>query len=447
MKFSYSHLPEQVRRDLKFISDYLVRYSVTHNKCHHQRYTPSCIRHIILHGCFTEDHWTLGKPLHPNEVSYSYNLMLVISAHLWDLLPILKEAVEKINRSGHISFPLVTKVIDTKGRIDQKLRNGYLAYEQIQTKGVLVYSKGDITRDLFTPLDRPKAEVHYIRARDYYDHAFPLAELFLSGAHSFQDKDQGAAAFMLCLSAGQAYEALMVVHILKYPLGRPLRDLRELAESLHPEINMIWTGLRGEQIFDHLSKSLRDVRFSSDYKITDNDLNLMFGYVEDLHKLISHICQQKLDTLKAGSLDKPKQDSLELVGTALKPPEEPFFDFDDEEEEGEQNDHCIDEPALSASPIIQSTPQGETMEKLVAAIFDLEEPCYELENFGAVLKSMTREDNEAEQGGIFVIGCVIQERAQVIKDIFTQMLGLLKKNRLQGDTAPKGNGAPHIKPI
>lgn len=172
-------------------------------------------------------------------MSYSYNLMLVISAHLWDLLPILEEAVELINQSGKISFPLVTKIIDTKGRIDQKLRNGYLAYEQIQAKGILVYSKGDITLDLFTPLERPKAEVHYVQARVYYDHAYPLAELFLSGARSFEDKDRNAAAFMLNLSAAQAYEALMVIHTLKYPLGRPLNDMRELAESLHPELNMM----------------------------------------------------------------------------------------------------------------------------------------------------------------------------------------------------------------
>ena len=137
---------------------------------------------------------------------------------------------------------------------------------------------------------------------------------------------------MLNLSAAQAYEALMVIHILRYPLGRPLNDLRELAESIHPELRLIWTGLRGEQTFDKLAKAFRDTRFSVSYHITDSDLDLMFGYVEDLHKLVHHICQIKFDALKAGSLTKPNKDWLAVVREALKRPEDPLFD--DEPETG-----------------------------------------------------------------------------------------------------------------
>lgn len=57
---------------------------------------------------------------------------------------------------------------------------------------------------------------------------------------------------------------------------------------------------------------------------------------------------------------------------------------------------------------------------------------------GAVLKSMAYGDDDAEQGGIFVMGRVVQERALVIKDIFTQMLGLLKQSRLRDDTPIEG---------
>ena len=433
MKFSYKHLPEQVQNDLKYIADFLVSYSIAHNKDPYRRYTPSCIRHIILHGCFTEDNWALDTPLRPDEVSYSYNLMLVISAHLWDILPILEEAVELINQSGKISFPLVTKIIDTKGRIDQKLRNGYLAYEQIQAKGILVYSKGDITLDLFTPLERPKAEVHYVQARNYFDHAFPLAELFLSGARSFEDKDSNAAAFMLNLSAAQAYEALMVIHILRYPLGRPLNDLRELAESIHPEIGVIWTGLRGEQVFDQLAEAFRDTRFSVSYHIADNDLELMFGYVEDLHKLVHHICQIKFDALKAGSLTKPNKDWLAVVREALKPPEDPLFD-----DEPETQKTAVTAP----SPIIRTPEQEEALEKLRTKIFDLEEPCFELEQLGCVLKSMAHGDDDAELSGIFVMGRVVQERAHMIKDIFKQMVDLLRQTRIRDDDPAEGKSDP-----
>lgn len=314
--------------------------------------------------------------------------MVIISAHLCDILHILERAVAQLNQSGKLSFPVVLQIADTKGRIDQKLRNGYLAYDHIQTQGILIYSKGNITRDLFMIPDQPSAEKHHVQAQDYYDQAYPLGQLFLSGARSFVGKDSNAASFMLNISAAQAYEAFMVVHILKYPLGRPLNDLRELAESIHPELSMIWNGLRGDQMFDLLTRAFRDVRFSADYKITNGELNLMFGYVEDLYKLVHHICMLKLEALKAGSLKKPNKAWLEVVGEALKPSEDSLFDDDHE---------------VLPSPIIRTAAQEEAFAKLGSTIFDLEEPCYELEKLGSVLKAMAYGDDDAEQSGLFVM--------------------------------------------
>ncbi|NOZ37851.1 MAG: hypothetical protein GXP11_07265, partial [Gammaproteobacteria bacterium] len=316
MRTSTIHLPARVQADLTYITDYLITHTKTRLERTGRRQTNSCIRYLLLHGCFTEDRWKPDTELHPEEVPYTYNIMVIISAHLYDIIDSLEKAVAQLNQSGKVSFPVSVQIADTRGRISQKLRNGYLAYDQIQTRAIQLYSKGNTTDGLFERPYMPDVKEHYVQARNYFDHAFPLAELFLSGARSFEDKDSNAAAFMLNLSAAQAYEALMVVHILRYPLGRPLNDLRELAESIHPEIGVIWTGLRGEQVFDQLAEAFRDTRFSVSYHITGTDLELMFGYVEDLHKLVLHICQIKFDALKAGSLAKPNKDWLAVVREA-----------------------------------------------------------------------------------------------------------------------------------
>ncbi len=363
-------------------------------------------------------------------MSYRYNIMVIISAHLYDIIHSLEYVVEQLNQSGKVSFPVVANVVDTRGQINQKLRNGYLAYDQIQTRGIQLYSKGNTTHDLFELPDQLPVEKHYVQAREYFNHAYPLAELFLSGARSFEDKDRNAAAFMLNISAAQAYEALIVIHILKYPLGRPLGDLRELAESLHPELGLIWTGLRGEQIFDLLATAFRDVRFSADCHITDSDLNFMFGYVEDLQRLVHHICQIKFDALKAGSLAKPRKDWLEVVGQALKSPEYPMFD---DEDEPELQQITIPFP----SSIFRTPEQEEALEKLRSKIFDMEEPCHELEKLGNALQSMAYGDDDAEQSGFHIMGRIVQERALVVKGIFKQMVGLLKHTRLRDDTTAK----------
>ena len=412
MKFSYTHLPEPIQNDLKHICDFLLEQTAVTNKSPYHRYTPSHIRHIMLHGCFTEDHWTPETILHPAEVSYRYNIMVIVSAHLCDILPILERAVEQLNQSGRLNYPVVAEIIDTKGRIDQKLRNGYLAYDQIQTRGILVYSRGEITRDLFTPLNQPGAEKHYIQALHYFDHAFPLAKQFLSGARAYKDKDRNAAAFMLNIAAAQAYEAFMVVHILKYPLGRPLDDLRELAESIHPELAMIWTGLRGRQIFYLLTAAFHDVRFSACYKIIDSDLNLMFDYVKDLHKLISHICDLKFAALKAGSLAKPQMDGLESVRDALRPKDDDVYGIGD---------------ATEAFPVNlrASRPRERDVSKntdLAAALSGLEGHCSELLTIADILRSLTDLTAGAASSCEFALmGQIVEERTRMIEDIHDRM--------------------------
>ncbi|WP_417623227.1 hypothetical protein [Paremcibacter congregatus] len=307
MKFSLAHLPQQIQTDLRHIADFLVRRAVP-TQDPRDRYTPSRIRHIILQGCFTEDHWTPDSTLRPTERAYSYNLMVIVSAHLCDILAPLKRAVAELNRSGEVGFPVRLGFADTKGRIDRKLRNGYLAYDEIQVRGTVIYSRGEISEDLFQLPERPPAATHLARAQGYYDHAFPLARLFLVGAWSYAEKDRGAAALMLNLAAAEAYEALMVVHILKYPPSRPLSSLRELAESLHPELGLIWTGRRAAKSFDRLARAFGEVRFRPDYAITAAELTVMFGSVEELHRSVAHICRLKFETLKTGSLARPRKD-------------------------------------------------------------------------------------------------------------------------------------------
>jgi len=355
MRTSTTHPPLQIQADLTYITDYLITHTKTKLERTGRRQTNSCIRYLLRHGYFTEDHWKPDTEVRSGEASYRYNIMVTISAHLSDIIGNLENAVAQLNQSSKVSFPVSVQIADTKGRISQKLRNGYLAYDQIQTRAIQLYSKGGTTNNLFERPDLIDVKEHYAQARNYYDHAFPLAELFLSRVRSFEDKDRNAAAFMLNLSAAQAYEALMVIHILRYPLGHPLNDLRKLAESLYPELRMIWTGLQGEQVFDQLAKAFRGTRFSVSYHITETDLELMFGYVEDLHKLAHHICQIKFDALKTGILTKPNKDWLAVVREALKQPEDPLFD-----DEPETQKTAITDP----SPIFRTPEQEEALEKM-----------------------------------------------------------------------------------
>ncbi len=432
MKFSYSHLPEPVRADLAHIASFLVRQTIP-TQAPRDRYTPSRIRHIILHGCFTEDHWTPDTALHPDVTSYSYNLMVIVSAHLCDILPSLERAVAELNQSGKVRFPVRLGFADTKGRIDQKLRNGYLAYDRIQARGIVIYSRGKITRDLFLLPPRPDAAAHLVQARKYYDHAYPLAQLLLSGARAYAPLDRNAAAFMLNLAAAQGYETLMAVHILDYPPGCPLYDLRELAESLHPELAVIWTGRQGELIFDHLASAFRQVRFSGDYTVTTPELEAMFGHVEDLHTLVRHICGIKFTALQAGSLAKPPQDGLESVTQALRPGDDAIYGIADDEDT-----LYLGPPPVAAHTTERDSPRNKA---LSAAMSGLVGYCSELHTIADILRSLTDLTAGAASSCEFALmGQFVEERTRMIEETHERMTAMLEPCCATTAAPPPGDG-------
>ncbi len=55
---------------------------------------------------------------------------------------------------------------------------------------------------------------------------------------------------------------------------------------------------------------------------------------------------------------------------------------------------------------------------------------------------MAHGDDDAELSGIFVMGRVVQERAYMIKDVFKQMVDLLRQTRIRDDTPAEEKSDP-----
>ena len=130
MRNDITHLPKQIRMDLEYITTFLL--GQTH-EIHLRPQNGARIRYIVLHGCFTEDHWQPDTELRPAEVSYRYNLLVIISKNLPEIHTRLQEAVNQLNQSDKVGFPVSIQV-DTHGRTNRKLEDGYLAYDRIQTR-------------------------------------------------------------------------------------------------------------------------------------------------------------------------------------------------------------------------------------------------------------------------------------------------------------------------
>ncbi|MCF6239176.1 MAG: hypothetical protein L3J79_10300 [Candidatus Marinimicrobia bacterium] len=457
MKTDITHLPKQIQNDLAYITEFLVKdYEVAASNGTSNKQNCANITNIILHGRFTEDDLKSDTELLPTEEASYYNILILVTKILPDSLYQVLAVEKQINSSGELAYP-VRLQMETVTKLNKLLKDGYLAYDQIEERSILLYNSGGKGRNLLHMPHQPNAAKHYIRARDHFDRAFPLAQSFLSGAQFFRKTDHNAAAFMLHISAEQAYEAFMLVHILYYPYSRTLMDLREVSESIHQELQFVWAGREGRRSFFKLKCAFKGPRYTPDYKITRVELDRMFKYVKELHKLINYICQLKFEELKAGSLKKPNKDWLEIIGEVLTQPKpEALKDRDgsietpgDDTPKGaigptkviETTD--IDTAVTDPSPIYRTPEQEEALEKLRTKIFDLEEPCFELEQLGCVLKSMAHGDDDAELSGIFVMGRVVQERAHMIKDIFKQMVDLLRQTRIRDDDPAEDKSDPN----
>ena len=97
-------------------------------------------------------------------------------------------------------------------------------------------------------------------------------------------------------------------------------DLREVSESIHQELQFVWAGREGRRSFFRLKCAFKGSRYTPDYKVTPVELNRMFKYVKELHKLVDYICQLKFEELKTGSLKKPNKNWLDIIGEVLTQP-------------------------------------------------------------------------------------------------------------------------------
>ncbi|MFK5954301.1 MAG: hypothetical protein QM498_14690, partial [Desulfobacterium sp.] len=132
MRTDISHLPEQIQTELATIVQFLSSpKKVDELPFHYNHYR---VRHIILHGCFTEDHWQPDTEMRPNEITYRYNIMVIISFNEDGLANSLNNVETELNESGKLSFPVSLHVCTHK-KMNRKLESGYFAYDQVPTQG------------------------------------------------------------------------------------------------------------------------------------------------------------------------------------------------------------------------------------------------------------------------------------------------------------------------
>ncbi|MDR3678318.1 MAG: HEPN domain-containing protein [Flavipsychrobacter sp.] len=144
---------------------------------------------------------------------------------------------------------------------------------------------------MLTPAERKQIAI------DDLEYWFTAAQVYLKTAQYLKnEKNLNEAAFVLHQATERAYAAVLLVFTSYKPrthnLGKLLHKCREFA----PELADVFPKKPKEEkyLFELLKKAYIDARYKKNYKITEEQLNILIDRVKQTHAIVERICHEQI---------------------------------------------------------------------------------------------------------------------------------------------------------
>lgn len=250
---------------------------------------------IILFGSYARGDW-VADPV--GGYFSDYDLLVVVNHdELADVTEYWTQADDHLLReqtvTGRIRTP-VNFIVHSLTDVNAQLRRGRPFFIDIVRDGIALYEAPDHS------FDRPKRlspEVALAEANGYFSEWFDSAVRRLALAEYAISKGYGKeAAFELHQAAERLYHCTLLVLTLYSPKSHKLSFLRSQAERIAPALIEAWPrDTRFEQrCFELLRRAYVDARYSTHYKISDEELAWLVERVQTLQDLVRQVCQGQL---------------------------------------------------------------------------------------------------------------------------------------------------------
>jgi HEPN domain-containing protein/predicted nucleotidyltransferase len=281
---SLAHLPEHKQKQLKEITDIIVK-AVDPEK-------------VILFGSHATGRWVEHRYTEGG-ITYEY-----ISDY--DILVITKSGEERkdyevqdIIENRCVYKTPVTVITHDIDFINKMLTEGQYFFTGIEKEGILLYDAGNVAlaeRKLLSP-----AEAKAI-TQDYFDQWYYSAVGFLKNAKfSLQEGEYKLAGFMLHQVAERTYNAIVLVQTGYKPKTHNLDKLKRYSKRFSEELEGVFPDNTPEEkhLFDLLKRGYVDARYKSDYTITAEELGLLINRVTKLQAIAEKLCKAKIASFDA----------------------------------------------------------------------------------------------------------------------------------------------------
>jgi len=305
MKSDLDHLPERQQQELAHVrTTLLAEFEAARNKgaggTSDSRRVGK-VRKIILFGSYARDDW-VDEP--ENGYQSDFDLLIIVSHQkLTDIAAYWWEAENKIMADPSVGR-IVNIIVHDLSEVNQAIGKGEYFWTDIVSDGVMLYEEPGYPLAVpkpMTPQDAVEMAERYFKAWiEKIDSALRTSALQADGGaeNVVWRRDR---AFSLHQATERAYICFLLVHTFYAPRSHNIKFLRSLAEDLDKRLVEAWP--REQRLdrrrFETLKRAYVEARYSDQYDISVEDLNIVDGCARRLRDLVTASCEERLAKLRA----------------------------------------------------------------------------------------------------------------------------------------------------
>lgn len=256
---------------------------------------------IILYGSYARGGW-VDEPHTAKGYRSDFDLLIIVSdKRLTDKVDYWLKVEDRLNRELAIDKTLHTPVnfiVHTMSEVNDGLAHGRYFFMDVARDGIALYEYDD--KELHKP--KPKTpEQALAMAQEYFDEWFPAAMRKSKLARDAIDQSfEKEAAFLLHQTAETLYHCVLLVCTFYTPHVHNLGFLRTQAERIDIRLVDAWPReLKADRTrFEKLKEAYVKARYSKHYRITEEELLWLAGWVEELGRAVHAICSERIVELE-----------------------------------------------------------------------------------------------------------------------------------------------------
>lgn len=289
------HLPANKRRELarvlEIIFDEVERHQSTKLSEHKKR---GKILKVILFGSYSRGDWVEDRL---SGYRSDFDLLIVVNDKSFaeddDLWLGLDDRLIQMQIAGQIKTP-ANPIVHHLHEVNDQLARGRPFFLDILRDGKMLYEAPGHPLAEPRPLDPEEVKQE---AQRYFDEWYRLASDALDVAEFCRRTSKlRHGAFMLHQATEEAYHCFLLTMTLYSPKSHRIKTLRSKAEDIDARLIAAWprdTRLSRRR-FELLSRAYVEARYSSEYKITTEELEWLTDRVKMLQQLVKRACGERL---------------------------------------------------------------------------------------------------------------------------------------------------------